>query len=66
MANSRPIQNDRLLTRRQVEEEVQLSKAHIYALMRAGRFPKPLKISSRCVRWRHNEIQRFIAGHWPT
>ena len=33
---------DRLLRRPEVEERVRLSSSRIYALMKMGRFPRPL------------------------
>ena len=51
-----------LLTRAEVEERVGLRRSAIYAMMRAGRFPEPVKISSRCVRWRSDEVQAWIDG----
>ena len=48
---------DQLLTRTEVESRVGLTKTTIYRLMRAGRFPEPLKISTRAVRWSASEIE---------
>ena len=49
-----------LLKLTQVEQRVGLKHSAIYRLMRAGRFPEPLKISSRCVRWRSDEIDAWV------
>ena len=52
---------DRLLTRAEVESRVGLTKTSIYRMMRAGRFPEPLKISTRAVRWSATEIEAWLA-----
>ena len=52
---------DQLLTRTEVESRVGLTKTTIYRLMRAGRFPEPLKISTRAVRWSASEIEAWLA-----
>ena len=49
-----------LLTRSQVEERLQCGTSHLYALMRRGDFPRPLKISSRCVRWRVVDVDAYL------
>lgn len=51
---------DRLLTRAEVERLVGLRRSAIYSLMRAGKFPLPLKISGNAVRWRLSEIEAWI------
>ena len=49
-----------LLTRPQVEQRVRLSCSTLYRLMREGRFPLPLKISTQAVRWRGDEITDWL------
>lgn len=51
---------DRLLTRAQVEARVSLSCSAIYRLMRKGRFPAPIQLGPRAVRWKESELQAFI------
>ena len=53
--------NDRLLTRTEVETRVGLERSTIYREMRAGRFPLPLKIGERAVRWKLSEIEAWLA-----
>ena len=52
--------SDRLLRRHKVEELTGLSRASIYRWMRNGRFPRPVKISSRGVRWKESDITDWI------
>ena len=51
---------DRLLRRREVEELTGLSRASIYRLMRGGRFPPSVKVSTTAVRWKESEITTWI------
>lgn len=53
---------DRLLRRREVEARTGLSRTSIYRLMREGRFPEPLKIGSKAVRWPESEIGDWLAA----
>ena len=52
---------DRLLRRPEVEERVRLSSSRIYALMKMGRFPRPLRIADQAVAWRESAIEEWIA-----
>ena len=53
---------DRLLHRAEVEKRTGLARTTIYRLMRAGKFPTPIKIGLRAVRWPQSEINEFIAS----
>ena len=50
----------KLLRRKQVEEASGLSRSFIYQMMAEGRFPKPLKVGRRAVRWREDDIQNWL------
>lgn len=52
---------DKLLTLADVRERVRFSKAHIYKLVRKGRFPKPLHVGGAS-RWRASDVQSWIAS----
>ena len=51
-----------LLRREEVEARLGVSRSWIYAEMRAGRFPEPVKISKRAVRWRVADLEEWSAG----
>ena len=53
---------DRLLRRREVEARTGLSRTSIYRLMREGRFPEPLKVGPKAVRWPESEIADWLAA----
>ena len=52
----------RLLTLRDVTALTALSRSAVYALMAESRFPKPIRIGSRAVRWVEQEVLDFIAS----
>ena len=51
---------ERLMTRQEVEEFVQLSSTTIYRLMQTDQFPAPLKIGISAVRWRPEDIRAWL------
>lgn len=50
-----------LVTRPEVEKATRLSRSSLYRLMRLGRFPEPIKVSERAVRWRSTEVEAWLA-----
>ena len=54
--------NDRLLRRQEVEALCGIARSTIYRLMKEGRFPQPLKIGERAVRWSEAEIVGWLAS----
>ena len=52
----------RLLTLREVIAMTALSRSAIYALMAESRFPKPIRVGARAVRWVEQEVADFIAS----
>ena len=54
--------SNRLLRRPEVERLTGLSRASIYRLMAHGDFPRPLRVGVRGVRWRSEDIDRWLAG----
>lgn len=58
-----PAQTEKALARRrQVEQLVQLSRSTIYAAVKAGTFPAPVRIGVRAVAWRVSEIEQWLAA----
>lgn len=47
---------DFLIPRKTVEKLSGLSRATIYRLMKAGKFPRPLSIGTGSVRWRQSDV----------
>lgn len=52
----------RILRRPDVEQRTGLKRAAIYAKMREGNFPKPIKLGERAVGWIEHEVEEWIAA----
>ena len=52
---------DRLLRLSEVEDVVALRRSAIYKKMSENKFPKPLKVANRAVRWRQSDIAAWIS-----
>ena len=50
---------------REVKTRVGLGKSAIYKRMNAGVFPRHVKLGERCVRWRVEDIDRWLADPHP-
>ena len=53
---------DRLMRRSEVEGRVGLSRTSIYRLMRQGRFPEPVRVGPKAVRWPASEVEAWLAA----
>lgn len=51
----------RILRRAEVEQKTGFKRAHLYTLMREGRFPQALRLGIRAVGWDSIEIDAWIA-----
>lgn len=60
-----PVGTDRLLPLPVVIHMTSLSKTKIYADIRAGRFPAPVKLGPKRSAWRTSEIQAWLASRAP-
>ena len=54
--------HERLLRLPEVAERVGLRRTAIYERVATGRFPVPLHVTSRAVRWRESDIDAWIAS----
>lgn len=62
-----PAQTDRYIMRRdEVEKRTGFKRAHIYNLMKEGKFPLARRIGMRAVGWDSAEIDRWIAERLGT
>ena len=51
---------DRLVGIREVAELTALSRGSIYGLMRQNRFPRPLQVGPKAVRWLESDLQAWM------
>lgn len=56
------LSSDTLLTIEEVEKRVRLSKPTIYKLIRAGQFPRQLRLCANKVAWLEREIDDWVAA----
>ena len=56
-----PPNERRILRLDEVEAKSGFKRAHIYNLMRAGKFPQALRLGVRAVGWDSGEIDQWIA-----
>lgn len=57
------IPSEGLLRVKQILRIIPISRTSWWAGVKSGRFPKPLKLSSRVTVWRIEDIRKVIAGH---
>ena len=55
-------ETERLLTRGEVERRVGLRRSSLYREMREGRFPLPVRVGPRAVRWPSGEVEAWITS----
>lgn len=53
--------NRRILRRTEVEARCGFKRAHLYKLIKEGKFPRPTRIGVRAVGWDSIEIEQWIA-----
>lgn len=59
------MQNERILRISEVIETTGLCRASIYDAIKAGIFPRQVKLTRRCVGWRMSEIHKWIESRTP-
>ncbi|MFP4238959.1 MAG: helix-turn-helix transcriptional regulator [Rhodosalinus sp.] len=52
----------KLLKIRDVCERTALSRSTVYAKIRAGEFPPPVKLGDRAVAWRESDVLEWLAA----
>ncbi|VFR32302.1 Transcriptional regulator in PFGI-1-like cluster [plant metagenome] len=57
---SLPAGERRILRRDEVEAKTGFKRAHIYSLMKDGKFPKAMRLGVRAVGWDSVEIDQWI------
>lgn len=58
--NATPVPERRILRRAEVEAKTGFKRAHLYALMKDGKFPKAMRLGVRAVGWDSAEIDQWI------
>ena len=50
-----------ILRRRQLEEQLGLSRSSIYKMVADGLFPKPIKLGPHAVGWRADDVENWLS-----
>lgn len=58
----KPMHDNNLLRLNEVLSIVPVSRSTWYAGMKSGQYPAPVRISSRRVAWRANDIAKVVAS----
>ena len=56
---------DKLLPIGAVLDAVGVSRSSLYQWVGEGRFPRPVQVGPRAVRWRSSEVESWIASRPP-
>ena len=60
---STPAQLTRLIPISEVEALTGCKKSTVYLMLRQWKFPKPIRLSSRMVRWSEAAVQEWVQAH---
>lgn len=60
-----PSQLDRLLREPEVKAATGLSRSQRHRMVKAGKFPAPVRIGERASAWRQSQIAEWLAGLSP-
>jgi prophage regulatory protein len=52
--------SERILRLKSVLERTGLSRSTVYRKVQSRTFPKPLKISERCIGWRESDVESWL------
>lgn len=54
--------NEKFLTRKEVLETVKVGTSTLYRWMEQNRFPRPLKFTAGCVRWKESAVKNWLSS----
>jgi prophage regulatory protein len=49
-----------LIRLKQVLEIIPISRASVWRLSAAGKFPKPIRLTARCTAWKKSDIENWL------
>jgi prophage regulatory protein len=62
LAHDGPVLRDRFIDIRTVCRDITRCRSGVYALIKAGEFPKPRKLGARRVGWLQSEVEAWITS----
>ena len=51
-----------LLTAKEVAESLRITREHVWAMVRAERFPRPIYVGPKAPRWKADVVNAWLAG----
>ena len=60
-----PMQSIKILRLKDVTAKTGLSRSTIYELLSVGKFPKPIKLSQRCIGFLESDIDNWLSEKIP-
>ena len=61
MAHQTTQAEDRLITDKEVAHLIGASRSWPWKLVQDGKFPEPIRLSSRCTRWRLSDVRKWMS-----
>lgn len=59
------VQEERLLNAREVTELIGVSRSTLHRMVAANRFPRPIRVGLRALRWRLSEVLAWMESGPP-
>lgn len=59
---TKDIPSPRILRMKQLTAYIGVSRSRLYFLVKEGRFPRGIQLSDRCVGWRIEDVDAWIAA----
>lgn len=56
---------EQLLTAQEVADKLRTTPSNLYRKIKAGKFPAPIQLSVRCVRWKESDVVHWL-NNLPT
>jgi prophage regulatory protein len=60
-----PLAPKDLLTSRDVADRLSISVRTLHRLVARGQFPRPIRLSRKCVRWRRSDVEGYLQALTP-
>lgn len=51
---------EQLLTAQEVADKLRTTPSNLYRKIKAGKFPAPIQLSVRCVRWKESDVVHWL------
>ena len=59
------LNHDKIIRKAQVLEIVGMKSTWLHERVKAGEFPRPIKLGERAVGWRHSDVEAWLESREP-